>query len=148
MTSLAGLSSFEFLKELYASYNDIKDLFDISYCYHLEVLDLEGNNVSTWDNISFLMGLDQLTDVNLSWNPVTKESNYLNRVKEMLRQVKYIDDVHVDAIEPEEPLDKSGDTLIKECDILEERIYVLSKFAKFRCFSIDDLQHWADESLN
>lgn len=31
MKSLAGLSSFEFLKELYASYNDIQDLFDISY---------------------------------------------------------------------------------------------------------------------
>lgn len=148
MTSLAGLSSFEFLKELYASYNDIKDLFDISYCYHLEVLDLEGNNVSTWDNISFLMGLDQLTDVNLSSNPVAKEHNYLNRVKEMLRQVKYIDDIHVEAIEPEDSTGHTADSVIKECDILEERIYVLSKFSKFRFFNVDDLQHWADEALN
>lgn len=31
MKSLAGLSSLEFLKELYANYNDIEDLFDVSY---------------------------------------------------------------------------------------------------------------------
>lgn len=31
LKSLAGLSSFEFLKELYASYNYIDDLFDVSY---------------------------------------------------------------------------------------------------------------------
>lgn len=65
MTNLAGLSSMEFLRELYASYNDIKDLFDISYCYNLEVLDLEGNNVATWDNVSYLMNLDRLIEVNL-----------------------------------------------------------------------------------
>jgi len=65
MTNLAGLSSMENLQEIYASYNDIKDLFDISYCYNLKVLDLEGNNISTWDNVSYLMGLDQLEDVNL-----------------------------------------------------------------------------------
>lgn len=55
----------EHLTELYASYNDIQDLYDISYCDKLEVLDLEGNNISTWDNVSYLMGLDHLIEVHL-----------------------------------------------------------------------------------
>lgn len=145
--SLAGLSSFEFLKELYASYNDIQDLFDISYWYHLEVLDLEGNNVSTWDNVSYLMGLDQLMDINLSWNPISSEQNYQNRVKEMLRQVKYIDDDHVDAIEPEDTTIEKSDSFLEEINAMEEKIFVLSKFAKFQFLSVDDLQSWAEEAL-
>lgn len=131
MKSLAGLSSFEFLKELYCSYNDIKDLFDISYCYHLEVLDLEGNNVLTWDNVSFLMGLDQLVDINLSNNPISKEKNYLNSVKELLGQVKYIDDIHVNAIEADPVNQYSSDFPVQEYEILEEKIFILSKFTKF-----------------
>lgn len=39
------MSAFEQLEELYASFNLIDDLFDISQCEHLNVLDFEGNNV-------------------------------------------------------------------------------------------------------
>jgi hypothetical protein len=70
LKSLAGLSSFEFLKELYASYNNINDLFDVSYCYHLSQLDLEGNDIETWDNVSYLNGCMKLVDVNISMNPI------------------------------------------------------------------------------
>lgn len=41
-----GIQAFEQLEELYISFNDIDDLFDISFLEHLTVLDLEGNNVS------------------------------------------------------------------------------------------------------
>ena len=92
----------ENLKELYASYNDIENMYDLIYCNHLEVLDLEGNNISTWDNVSYLNGLDNLIEVNLDCNPISKETNYQYRVKEIIRQVRYIDNIHVDAIEPEE----------------------------------------------
>lgn len=42
---LQGIQAFEQLEELYISFNEIDDLFDISFCEHLTVLDLEGNSV-------------------------------------------------------------------------------------------------------
>ena len=41
-----GIQAFEQLEELYISFNEIDDLFDISFLEHLSVLDFEGNNVS------------------------------------------------------------------------------------------------------
>ena len=43
------LARCEFLEELYLSYNDISELFDIGFLEHLSVLDLEGNNVKSLD---------------------------------------------------------------------------------------------------
>lgn len=146
MTSLAGLSSMEHLTELYASYNDIQDLYDISYCDKLEVLDLEGNNISTWDNVSYLMGLDHLIEVHLEWNPIAKEPNYHNRVKEIIRQVRYIDNIHVDAIEPEEDKQFVEHDFV-EASVVEEKVFVLSKFAKFSILKFDDLIRLADEAI-
>jgi hypothetical protein len=148
LRSLAGLSSFEFLKELYASYNDIQDLYDLSYWYHLEVLDLEGNNISKWDNVSFLVDLDKLVDVNLSWNPISREHNYQNRVKQLLSQVKFIDDFYIDAIKPEDESIDRTNLNIYEYDVAEERQFILSKFAKFSCLKIDDLLEWTQEALD
>lgn len=42
-----GIQAFEQLEELYISFNEIDDLFDISFLEHLSVLDFEGNNVSS-----------------------------------------------------------------------------------------------------
>jgi len=148
MSSLAGLSSFEFLKELYANYNDIEDLFDISYCYHLEVLDLEGNNISGWENISYLVSLQKLIDINLSMNPLSKDQNYQNRAKEILSQVKYIDDIHVGAISSIESQPLLQDLLKDNNDAFEERNVVLSKFARFSCLNFLEIEKIADEALD
>jgi Leucine-rich repeat (LRR) protein len=37
------------LEELYISFNEIDELFDISFLEHLTVLDFEGNNVRAID---------------------------------------------------------------------------------------------------
>lgn len=42
-------SAFAQLEELYISYNDITELFDIGFLEYLTVLDLEGNNVKDLD---------------------------------------------------------------------------------------------------
>ena len=42
-----GIQAFEQLEELFISFNEIDDLFDISFLEHLSVLDFEGNNVSS-----------------------------------------------------------------------------------------------------
>jgi predicted HicB family RNase H-like nuclease len=65
----------------------------------------------------------------------------------MLRQVKYIDDDHVDAIEPEDTTIEKSDSFLEEINAMEEKIFVLSKFAKFQFLSVDDLQSWAEEAL-
>lgn len=147
MKSLAGLSWFEFLKELYLSYNEIDDLFDLSYWYNLEIIDLEGNNVSTWDNISYLMGLWQLKDLNLSWNPIAKEQNYQFKIKEMLHNLKYLDDTHVGAITEGEPIELISKLSNDSFTVLDEKFFILSKFGKFR-IAIDELETLAEQALN
>ena len=49
LREVQGIQAFEFLEELYLSYNDISELFDIGFLEHLSVLDLEGNNVKSLD---------------------------------------------------------------------------------------------------
>ena len=49
-----GIQAFEQLEELYISFNEIDDLFDISFLEHLSVLDFEGNNVSKVDQLYYL----------------------------------------------------------------------------------------------
>jgi len=41
--------AFEHLEELYISYNFIEELFDIGFLEHLNVLDMEGNNIKSLD---------------------------------------------------------------------------------------------------
>lgn len=93
------------------------------------------------------MGLDQLQDINLSSNPISEEHNYQNRVKEMLRQVKYIDDFHVNAIEPEPAKQDYLEEAMLEYKIADEKQFILSKFAKFDCLQLNEIFCLADEAL-
>lgn len=49
LKELQGIQAFEHLEELYISYNDIDDLFDVGFLEHLQVLDMEGNNIKHLD---------------------------------------------------------------------------------------------------
>ena len=49
LKQVQGIQAFEQLEELYISYNHIEDLFDIGFMEHLNVLDIEGNNVDSLD---------------------------------------------------------------------------------------------------
>jgi len=93
------------------------------------------------------MDLDKLIDLNLSYNPITTESDYQNRVKEMLSQVKFIDDFNVEAIEPDLVTCDRTPLMVDEYQIAEIKQFVLSKFTKFPCFKVQDLLEWADEAL-
>ena len=147
LKSLAGLSSFEFIKELYASYNYISDLFDVSYCYHLETLDLEGNEIDTWDNISYMAGCMKLHEVNLEMNPICQDFDYKNRVKQCLPNVKYIDETYRDAIMAAEPEEIESTDVISELDWIDELAYILPKFAGFSQFGLQELENMAKEAL-
>ena len=49
LKEVQGIQAFEQLEELYISYNEIDELFDIGFLEHLQVLDFEGNNVKDLD---------------------------------------------------------------------------------------------------
>lgn len=64
------------MEELYVAYNSLDDLFDISLCENLTILDLEGNCISAVDQIKYLRRMPRLADVNFRQNPVAKEFAY------------------------------------------------------------------------
>ena len=54
LKEVQGIQAFLNLEELYISYNEIDELFDISFLEHLTILDLEGNNISSIDQLNYL----------------------------------------------------------------------------------------------
>ena len=95
LKEVQGIQAFEQLEELYISYNAIEDLFDISFCEHLQILDIEGNNVVSIDNLYYLKRLTRLNDLNLKHNDVTKEFTYYNKIKENAPNLQVLDDEDV-----------------------------------------------------
>ena len=47
------------MEELYISHNSIDDLFDVSLAEHLQVLDLEANNVSAVEQLKYLRRMEE-----------------------------------------------------------------------------------------
>jgi Leucine-rich repeat (LRR) protein len=82
LKEVQGIQAFINLEELYISYNEIDDLFDIGFLEHLRVLDLEGNNVKNMDQLYYLKRCKALTDVNLKFNPVSLENDYYDKIIE------------------------------------------------------------------
>lgn len=70
LKEVQGIQAFEQLEELYISYNEIDELFDIGFIEHLTVLDFEGNNVKDFDQLYYLNRCRNLTHVNMKYNPV------------------------------------------------------------------------------
>lgn len=90
--SLPPGSAAESIQELYASYNEIHDLSAAADLARLEVLDLEGNNVSDLEQIAFLGLCPHLTSLNLSLNPIAKKEGYREKVREALPALAFLDD--------------------------------------------------------
>ena len=82
----------ESLQELYISFNGITDLFDISFLNNLKVLDLEGNDVKDLDQLYYLRRLQNIVDLNLKHNPVSKQGDYLKLIGEVCPNLYILDD--------------------------------------------------------
>lgn len=54
LKELQGIQAFPQLEELYVGFNDIEELFDVGFCEHLQVLDFEGNNVGSVEQLYYL----------------------------------------------------------------------------------------------
>ena len=92
LKEIQGIQAFVNLEELYISHNEIDDIFDIGFLDHLSVLDLEGNNLSTLDQLYYLKRCKSLENVNLSDNPVTKDPLYYHRIQDCVPNLLVLDD--------------------------------------------------------
>ena len=79
-------------------------------------------------------------------NPISSEQNYQNRVKETLRHLKFIDDLHVGVISPFEVRPTSPD-LKDNFSLAKEKNYVLSKFANFDFLKFEEINKLADDAI-
>ena len=92
------------MEELYISFNELDELFDISFLEHLRVLDCEGNNVQAVEQLMYLRRCNELVDVNFKHNPVSSGQNaglYYEKVLESVPNLTVLDDEVV-------PADKVG----------------------------------------
>ena len=92
LTEVQGIQAFEQLEELYIAYNSIEDLFDVSLCENLTILDCEGNNIAAVDQIKYLRRMPRLADVNFKENPVAKEFAYYQKLAEVVPKLQCLDD--------------------------------------------------------
>lgn len=91
LIDLSGINAFASLKEIYASFNSISNLNDFFYNGSIEVLDLEGNEVDE-EAIEVLETMSQLKVINLTYNPITKDKDYKEKIKKRVFQLEVLDD--------------------------------------------------------
>ncbi|XP_015193700.2 leucine-rich repeat-containing protein 56 isoform X2 [Lepisosteus oculatus] len=147
LLDLDGIPSFCSLKELYLAYNDISDLSQVSMLDNLEILDLEGNNIDDITQVQYLGLCCRLTTLTLEGNPVCSTPHpdsgkleqycYRGAVKELVPQLKYLDDIPADdkgLLPPSTPSEDwvivkdsiKDSTVAQDLDIEEEAVSAVS----------------------
>uniref|UniRef100_UPI003AB06C63 leucine-rich repeat-containing protein 56 n=1 Tax=Centroberyx gerrardi TaxID=166262 RepID=UPI003AB06C63 len=106
LQDLDGIPSFSSLKELYVAYNSVSDLSQVSMLENLQLLDLEGNDVDDLVQVQYLGLCSHLHTLTLEGNPVcvrphptatqTVEYSYRAAVRELVPQLRYLDDVRAE----------------------------------------------------
>ncbi|XP_031139336.1 leucine-rich repeat-containing protein 56 isoform X1 [Sander lucioperca] len=106
LQDLDGISTFSSLKELYVAYNKVSDLSQVGMLMNLQLLDLEGNDVDDLVQIQYLGLCGKLQTLTLEGNPVcvhpnptaiqTADYSYRAAVRELVPQLRYLDDLRVE----------------------------------------------------
>ncbi|XP_072241642.1 leucine-rich repeat-containing protein 56 [Leuresthes tenuis] len=106
LKDLDGISTFTFLKELYVAYNNVSDLSQVGMLENLQQLDLEGNDVDDLVQVQYLGLCLKLRTLTLEGNPVClrpnptatrlEDYNYREAVRELVPQLRYLDDGKVE----------------------------------------------------
>ncbi|MED6248573.1 hypothetical protein ATANTOWER_002104 [Ataeniobius toweri] len=106
LQDLNGISTLCSLKELYLAYNNVSDLSQVAMLENLRLLDLEGNCVDDLIQIQYLSLCPNLHTLSLGGNPVcarpnptslqVEEYNYRVAVRELVPQLRYLDDMKVE----------------------------------------------------
>lgn len=94
---LDGLSSMGNLNELYLSFNEITDVSPVTMLERLEVLDLEGNQITEKSSLSYLKMCSNLASLTLEGNPIVSAFGdikaYRRAVWKALPHVRFLDDI-------------------------------------------------------
>lgn len=131
LQDLSGIMMFQNLKELYIAFNQIKDLADIGFLQNLQILDVEGNEIESF-NLENLQYLKNLYSLNLLGNPIAKENNYPACVFERLHALQVLD---------EKPVNLTAKSKYREeIEIVDDdnnNIYLENMLKKFQKFYKD-----------
>uniref|UniRef100_A0A8C5EDD2 Leucine rich repeat containing 56 n=1 Tax=Gouania willdenowi TaxID=441366 RepID=A0A8C5EDD2_GOUWI len=128
LQDLDGISIYTSLRELYVAYNRVSDLSQVGLLENLQLLDLEGNDVDDLVQVQYLGLCSQLRILTLDGNPVCLRPNttstqvnpnysYRAAVRELIPQLRYLDDVKV-----EEDGQSDCSTMGKDWEILQNSI--------------------------
>lgn len=104
LQDIGGITALPCLQELYISFNDVRELS--SLCMHeaLQVLDVEGNLIESFDEVESLQSVTTLRELTLSSNAVCKsEACSRDAIFHSLPQLKVLDDVPRDCHVPDAP---------------------------------------------
>ncbi|KAL4005978.1 hypothetical protein ACER0C_005691 [Sarotherodon galilaeus] len=106
LQDLDGITTFCAVTELYLSYNNVSDLSQVGMLENLQLLDLEGNDVDDLVQVQYLSLCSKLERLTLEGNPVCLRPNptstqmadysYRAAVRELVPQLRYLDDVKVE----------------------------------------------------
>lgn len=94
LTTLDGISQISFrIEELYLSHNKISNISDLIGMNNLLILDLEANDITNIDDIEILTSCDSLEALILRGNPAANVESYRSKVRYLLPNLMYLDDV-------------------------------------------------------
>ncbi|XP_006893401.1 PREDICTED: leucine-rich repeat-containing protein 56 [Elephantulus edwardii] len=129
LRDLDGIGSFQALKELFVSYNNIWDLSPLCLLEQLEVLDLEGNSVDDLGQVCYLQLCPRLATLTLEGNPmclqpapspsstVHQDYDYRTEVRRLVPQLQVLDEAP--AAQTSQPTTR---TLIQDWLMVKEAI--------------------------
>jgi Leucine-rich repeat (LRR) protein len=80
LEEVEGISGFPSIRELYLAFNCVSSLSALMCHETLEILDLEGNQVKDFSELTYLTFSDRLFSLTLAGNPLESEPNYRDTV--------------------------------------------------------------------
>lgn len=98
INDISLLAQYPSLEVISLSNNNIKDLTVFKNLKNLKKLNLKDNKISDFNQIESLKNCKQLESLSLKDNPITKEQNYQKRIREILPQLKRLDDIELNKI--------------------------------------------------
>jgi hypothetical protein len=130
INDISILSKFQTLENISLVNNNIKDLNVFKNLKNLKKLNLKDNEITQFDQLEPLKTCKQLESLCLKDNPITKEPNYTQKIKELLPQLKKIDDIEIKQnINNNKEIKIPIKTDIKKIDKLN---MITNKFIKFK----------------
>ena len=75
--------------------NNIKDLSVFKNLKNIKNLNLKDNKITELNQIELLKNCKNLESLNLKENPISNEPNYLQKIREILPQLKKLDDIEL-----------------------------------------------------